>query len=332
MPDNTLTLHLFNDGISICDSFITNNQVHVKYIAENTTSFPIFENQSDKTAVDTARIIEEMIKKTKVRNKAVNLIIPDDLTFTQILELPLLPEKELLSSIKYQAEQLIPMSVDQTALDISVINEDRHAKKSTVLVVAAPITLIDYLTKIIEYSNLIPDVIENEISSFSRLITQSAIIKLNQPTIFLNFGVNSTSLYFFRPDLNIVTDFYNFNIGMNLFVRELIVQKVIESDKIYPLLKDTGITEEGDLKTKNTFDPIINEITKSILNYTEIIEQKYNFHCEKIFLLNRIDGIKNIHTCLSQKTGLSFEPLTLSTIPAIPNPYAYIFSFAGNIK
>jgi Tfp pilus assembly PilM family ATPase len=332
MASNTLSLHLSNYSISICNSFIANNQIHINYLAENMTSFPIFENQSDKTAIDSAHIIEEMIKKTKIKNKAVNIIIPDDLTFTQILELPLLPEKELLSAVKYQSEQLIPMSVDQTAIDISTINEDRTNKKSTVLVVAAPITLITYLTKIIEYSDLIPDVIENEISSFSRFITQSAIIKLNQPTIFLNFGFNSISLYFFRPELNIVTDFYNFNIGINLFARELKIQTNISNEKIFTLLKEAGIAENDNLKTKNIFGPIINEISKNVLNYVEIIQQKYNYHSEKIYLINQANEIKNLNEILTQKTGILYEPLVFSTTPSIPNPYSHIFSFASNIK
>jgi len=328
----SLAIHLSDNNIKISESSLDKNKIRIKAIAETESELPIFSNQSDKTASDTARILEELVKKTKVKIKNANIIIPDDVTFTQILELPLLPEKELLSAVKYQAEQIIPMPVAQTALDISTLSEDKKNKKSTVLIVAAPIDLINYLTKIIEFSGLIPDVIENELSSFSRFITQNSIVNLTQPAIFLNLSFNSTSFYFYHHEKNLITDFYNFNIGINLFIKELRLQTNNDNQKIKLMLKDIGVANINTIKIKDIVDPIINEITKNIINFMETIHQKYDLPLEKIYLINQISEIKNFEKALSEKMKIVFEPFSFNTSPQIPNPYSYIFSFASGIQ
>jgi type IV pilus assembly protein PilM len=332
MTDTTLAIHLSDNSIKMCESFLEKNKIHIKTIAEVDSITPIFSNQSEKSASDAAHVIEELVNKAKIKKRNSHIIIPDNLTFTQILELPLLPEKELLSAVKYQAEQIIPMPIDQTALDISTVNEDKKNKKSTVLIVAAPINLINYITKIIEYGGLIVDVIENESSSFSRFITESSIINLNQSAIFFSLGFSSASLYFYNKEKNIVSEFYNINIGINLFIKELRIQTNNDNEKIKLMLKDIGIDNTNTINIKDIVEPIINEVSKNLLNFTEIVKQKYNYPLEKIFFLNQTTTVKNLENTLSQKIGIVCEPLIFPTLPPIPNPYAYIFSFASSIK
>jgi len=332
MSDQVSTINLSDNHIRIAQFSLDKKEVKLKAIGETDTPFPIFSNQSEKTAADTAQLIENLIKQAGIKIKNAAVIIPDDLTFTQILELPLLPEKELLSAVKYQAEQIVPMPVEQTALDISLLSEDKKNKKSLVLIVAAPKNLIDYLTKIIEISGLIPESIENELSSFSYFISRNQIVKPSQSSIFFNLSDNSSSLYFYHQEKNIISDFYNFNIGYNLFIKEIKIQTVSDNEKIKEILRQKGIEKEKNFNLEEILQPLLNELGKNLTNFLEIIQQKYNVTQKKIYFLNRFSEIKNLDKKLGEITGIVFEPFIIPTSPTIVNSYSFVFSFAAGIE
>src|SRR3989338_1652765 len=103
--------------------------------------------------------------KIRVEKKRLNIVIPDGFTYSQIIKMPRLKEKELLSAIRYQADQFIPMPIDETSLDLEILYEDKVSNNSLVLIIAAPQKLIDRVQNLSEQEGLYPEAIENELSA-----------------------------------------------------------------------------------------------------------------------------------------------------------------------
>ena len=115
--------------------------------------------------------IRKLIGSLKI-SKNVSLIIPDALTYSQILTMPFLNEKELISAIKYQADQFIPMPIEET-IDIEVIEEitgENKKEKSLLLIVAAPKKVIEKVQTTAELAGLNPESVENELRNQSAFI------------------------------------------------------------------------------------------------------------------------------------------------------------------
>lgn len=81
-----------------------------------------------------AEVITTAIGQSGIRTKDVVLGIPSNRMFATVIELPVMSDAELASTIKYQAEQYIPMSLDEAKVDWAVLGKSpKDATKNEVL-------------------------------------------------------------------------------------------------------------------------------------------------------------------------------------------------------
>ncbi|HET6622845.1 MAG TPA: type IV pilus assembly protein PilM [Candidatus Saccharimonadales bacterium] len=70
-----------------------------------------------------AEIITTVIGQSGIRSRNVILGIPSNKMFATVIDMPDMPKEELANTIKYQAEQYIPMSIDEAKIDWTVIGK-----------------------------------------------------------------------------------------------------------------------------------------------------------------------------------------------------------------
>lgn len=70
-----------------------------------------------------AEVITTAIGQSGVHSKNVVLGVPSSRVFATVVELPDMPAAELENTIKYQAEQFIPMSIDEAKVDWAVLGK-----------------------------------------------------------------------------------------------------------------------------------------------------------------------------------------------------------------
>jgi type IV pilus assembly protein PilM len=68
-------------------------------------------------------VITNLITQAGITLHNVVVGIPSNKTFVTVVDLPDLPAQELASTIKYQAEQFIPMSLDDVKIDWSILGK-----------------------------------------------------------------------------------------------------------------------------------------------------------------------------------------------------------------
>ena len=79
-------------------------------------------------------IITNLLTQTGITERNVVLGIPSNKMFATVVDLPDLPPQELASTIKYQAEQYIPMSIDEAKIDWAILGKSlRDSHKNEVL-------------------------------------------------------------------------------------------------------------------------------------------------------------------------------------------------------
>lgn len=249
-----------------------------------------FTTDSEKNINNQKDILTKLIDKLKIVKKNVGIIIPDTYTYSQILEMPKLNEKELISAIKYQADQLIPMPIEKVNIDIEIIREDEKEKKLMVLMVAAPKTLIEKVQNTVESVGLIPEFIENELSSTSRLMTylmsNQAGKQLNNNFILLNFNLHSSSLYFYNSHFNVISQIYNFNIGLDLFLREIQVNLNIDNKKSLDVLSKYELSHDTSYPIEKIIEPVIKEFNYELIRFVNLVYQKYQLAVNSFYLFN----------------------------------------------
>ena len=117
-----------------------------------------------------AEIIKKLHQEAKITTKNVATALPEDQVFTRVITLPKLSEEELTDALKWEAEQYVPISLDEVTLAHQIIGETKENMKGKiqVLLVAAPNRLVDKLVKVLKIAGLNPLSIETEVLAMSR--------------------------------------------------------------------------------------------------------------------------------------------------------------------
>lgn len=219
-----------------------------------------------------AGVVKKLWKETGAKTKNVNIALPESQVFTRVIEVPELSPRELTSAIKWEAEQYIPMPLDQVTVDFTILRDSRETgtNKMEVLLVASPKTLVEKYVTILEYADLVPVVVETEIIATSRaLIRTTGTVRT---VMIVSLGAQTTDLAIARNGVLAFTR--SISAGGEALSRAVAqsfgfeISQAEEFKKTYGLEKDKL---EGKIvaATKPIMDTIISEMKRAIAFYQE---------------------------------------------------------------
>lgn len=316
MTDNFFCLDIDEKFTKVVEAKMSGEVLDITALGKTETPEFFYSSNLEKIVDAEVTQIKKLVETLNITKKNVNLIIPDTLTYNQIISMPLLNEKELITAIKYQADQFIPMPIEETNIDIEVIEENQKEKKVLLLIVAAPKKVIERIQTTVELAGLNPESIENELSSNSRFINAFNKSILNQYKItqdrgivIVNFDTNSSSLAYFSPEQLIIRESHHISIGYNLFLKEAQVNTDTETKKTEEILKSYDVKNPSPYPIEKIIEPL----AKELANELKIFTSKYT--PSSILFTNKIFLFPSLVTSLSKELSFSVD---------IFNPYPMI--------
>ena len=140
------------------------------------------ENEKDKEAI--ADSISRLFEGLEVKQDRVVLSLGEEFVYSRLIEIPQMSKTEFASSLRWLAEQYIPVALDQVELKSQILG---GTKKGTmrVLLVGASKLAIERLMKILEKTNLTPVGIETQMMAVARGLN---LEKVSSPSLALNIG------------------------------------------------------------------------------------------------------------------------------------------------
>ncbi len=291
MVEDIFTLELSENKVKVVESQVKNNAIEVVNMGMDDIDPLFFITDSNTIIEKTAKIASNLIKQLKIDKKTVRIVIPDSYSYNNFIEMPDINEKELLAAVKYQADQLIPMPLDQVNVDIEIIFNNPQTKKLLALLSASSKKTIEKVEKMSEYMGLYPDTLETETSAIARLIhtllkTQKPPPNKNQGFVIINMQQSTSSVYFVLETQAATIYAYNFKTGIDLFKKELQINLNIDLKKSNDLLTNIGLSKTSSYNLQQILTPsiksFISEIEKSI---NEIIK-KQKLQIQHIYLIN----------------------------------------------
>jgi len=147
---------------------------------------------SDAEAV--AYVIKQLVRDTGAKSEKVNIALPESQVFTRVIEVPQLSNRELTSAIQWEAEQYIPLPLDQVNMDFTILRDAKTTTngKMEVLLIAAPKVLIERYMTILELADLTPMFAETEVVASSRAIARSVSSLKN--VVLISIGAQTTEI------------------------------------------------------------------------------------------------------------------------------------------
>ena len=219
-----------------------------------------------------AVVVNKLWKDTGAKTKNVNIALPESQVFTRVIEVPELSSRELTSAIKWEAEQYIPMPLDQVTVDFTILQtaKDTGTNKMEVLLVASPKTLVEKYVTILEYADLIPVAVETEIIAASRALIRSTTSVKN--VMIVSLGAQTTDLAIVRNGILAFTR--SISAGGEALSRAVAQSFGFELSQAEEFKKTYGLEKnklEGKIvtATKPIMDTILAEIKRAAAYFQE---------------------------------------------------------------
>ena len=146
-----------------------------------------------------AKIIKETIPKVKgekIKTKYVVVSLPEEKAFLQVIQMPLMGEEELKKAVYFEAENYIPLPIEDVYLDFQVVKPVlNHLDHYDVLIAALPKNIVDPYVSCLKKAGLIPKVLEIESQAIARALIKNEVIPY--PLLLIDLGVTKTSFIIF---------------------------------------------------------------------------------------------------------------------------------------
>lgn len=157
----------------------------------------VFLENNIKNTDALSALIREALKTAKINPVSSHFVVlglPEFLTFTKIIKVPKMSAKELGQAVKWEANQAIPVSIEETYFDWQILTKDETATQLDIILVAAPRVLVDSYVAAAQNVGLEPVAIEIEPLAVSRAVIRA---EEKNPQLILDMGSKTTSLTVF---------------------------------------------------------------------------------------------------------------------------------------
>lgn len=255
--------------------------------------------------VDQLKLIEaikKLVHDAKASTKNVVAGIPSDKIFASVINLPKMSQQELAKSIKYQADQYIPMPLDQVKLDWAVVSEP-EAKEMEVLLVATQTTVAERYLNLLERAGLEVIALEPDAAALARSLVYTPDIAV----VLMNLGGSSTDLVVVHnssPKL-----IRSIPIGSETFVKAAAQNLGLEEDQASQFVYKFGLTQtklEGQVKKAISagVDSLLGELDKSNKFF---LSRNKNVKIEKVVITGKASSMPEFPTYVANSVGLPVE-------------------------
>ncbi len=264
-------------------------------------------SQIDADQKALANAIKQLVKQTMARSRDVIISLPESQVFTRVIEVPQLSQRELASAIRWEAEQYVPLPLDQVNLDFSILRDSKvtSSGKMDVLLVASPKTLVEKYVALMENADLNPIAAETEIIAISRSLVRTTAMVKN--VMIVSLGAQTTDLAIVREGILAFTR--SISTGGEALSRALIQglefnpMQAEQFKQTYGLEKDKL---EGKIvaAVRPIMDTIVSEMTRAIAYFQE----KYTTdRVEVILICGGTAKLPGMVSYIAESTGVETQ-------------------------
>lgn len=225
-------------------------------------------NGSEDSTMAISNAIKDLYKEAHISTNKVITALPESQIFTRVVEMPKISPAELKNAINWEAEQYVPIPMNEVKLDWKILGDAKTPGKVEVLLIAAPINLVNQYIAILKQAGLNTVSLETETTSVVRSLVQR--VESAPTTLVISIGASTT-------DLSIVRDgkiSFTRSIGTGglALARGVARELGFETDQAIEYMKTYGLDPtslEGKIMQaiKPIFDIIVNEIRRALAYY-----------------------------------------------------------------
>lgn len=232
--------------------------------------------------------------------------IPISQTFTRLLSLPKMNDRDLQQAVRLEAEQYIPIPLEDLYLEYDIIHrffdEEKDEDMFEITVVATPKRIIDSYLNFFDLMNLQVDRVEPSLFAITRSIKFSR--PTEHPKVVIDFGAKSSDLAVYDDNVRVISTIAT---GGDHITQELMKTLGLNEQQATTLKTRYGIGKSRyQQKVVKALQPILTELTEEVqkmMRYYSDRDQT-NEDIDGIMLVGGGANMPGLANFLKQLTGM----------------------------
>lgn len=272
-----------------------------------------------------AETIKKLFKEHGIKSKNVVTSLSGDAVIVRYVKLPFMTAEQLRTGIAHEAEQYIPLNIEQVILDFQILGEvqEEGQKMIEVLLVAAKIEVVDQHLKLLKAAGLTPVLIDVDAFALENTYEASRLEPTEETVALVNIGATLTTLNIIEGATTRFTR--DVAVAGNDFTREIMKEFNLDFAEAEKLKRAHGAisVDEDDfsltalpdkddrvLRMSDTMTPVLNKLLGEIRRSFDYYEtQSRKKTVERIILSGGTARLKNLNRFLANKLGIPVENL-----------------------
>jgi type IV pilus assembly protein PilM len=287
-------------------------------------SLEVKDPEAQKLAVIDA--IKRVFKESGIKIKRVVTSFSGDSVIIRYVKLPFMTEEQLREGIRKEAEQYIPLNIDQVVLDFQILGEAQEdgQRKLDVLLVAAKVEVVDQRLALLKAAGLAPVTLDVDTFALQNAYEINRLETNEETVALINVGASLTTINILE---GINTRFTrDVQVAGNDFTRAIQKEFNLKFSEADELKKSHGaismeeddfslstVTQKDDrvLRMSDVMTPDLNKLLGQIRQSFDFYETNARKKTvERVILSGGSARLKNFNRFLANKLGIPVEHLT----------------------
>ncbi len=264
----------------------------------------------DNAIMDSVTIVEivrNLVESLKVRTKNVASSVSGHSVIIRKIQLPIMTEAELESSILWEAEQYIPFEISEVNLDFQILGPDSRdpAQMNVVLVAAKKDFVNDYIA-VFKECGLNPTVMDIDCFAIENAFEANYPDLQEQVVALVNIGASAMNINVLKDGMSVFTR--DIQVGGNMFNDELQKRLGLSSEdaervKLGMEMPDTDMEAAADILSDAT-DNLTQEVARSLDFFSATSADE---KVQKLFITGGVSRHDPVLAALSKRLGIPAE-------------------------
>lgn len=239
----------------------------------------LMESDSKLDLQKVAKILNELLKKVGIDSKSVVSAIPGTSVFNAVVKLPPMSRSELEKAIKYQAEQNIPLKLEEVKYDWEIIKEDPTTKELTVMIIAAAKSKVDHLMHLFELAEL------NVVALETATVAMARSLSTKEDPLVMILDIGSTTTEIAVVENGILTQTRSFPLAGFAMTRAVSKNLGLEMDQAEQFKQRFGLSQDKlEGQVYRAIDPILRNILDEAIRSTKFYQEQFGKQIGRVVL------------------------------------------------
>lgn len=228
-------------------------------------------NSEDETHQNKlADALKELYRASKITEKNVVMALPEYSVFTRFSEYAGIKEEEIPNAVYYEAKQILPIPQDEVHMSCIKIGYDADRNVQKVLIVAAPIKIVEIYQNVAYKAGLEPIAIETESIAMGRAMYRATGLK---QVLMLDFGAQSTDMSIMADGAMVFSQ--SISIGSDSLTQAIVNQFSFEYTQAEEYKRNYGLIPNAlEGKILNAIKPVMDSIIVEIQRGMEFYKSR----------------------------------------------------------